>query len=83
MALWSLAILVVDFFECKAIRATVNTAARLEGANKDLGTSICVSLTLAEQADQHQFRPIGDIVLKGKDCSVTCFKPIRKGEKEE
>lgn len=71
------------FFDYTAIGDTVNTAARLEGANKYLGTRICVSQTLAERADQHQFRPIGDIVLKGKDDPVTCFEPIRKGDKKE
>ena len=71
------------FFDYTAIGDTVNTAARLEGANKYLATRICVSRTLAERADQHQFRPIGDVILKGKDDPVTCFEPINRGDKRE
>ena len=38
------------FFDYTAYGETINTAARLEDANKFLGTRICVSATLAERA---------------------------------
>lgn len=58
-------------FDYTAIGDAMNTAARLEGANKAFGTRIAVSqacLTLAEPhlAEALPVQPIGDIVLKGK-----------------
>ncbi|MEM9357474.1 MAG: adenylate/guanylate cyclase domain-containing protein [Pseudomonadota bacterium] len=66
------------FFDYTAIGDTVNTAARLEGANKYLGTRICVSQSVSADATEHLFRPIGDLILKGKDEPVRCFEPIAR-----
>jgi class 3 adenylate cyclase len=38
------------FFDYTAYGGTINTAARLEAANKFLGTHICVSATVADGA---------------------------------
>ncbi|MEP3300576.1 MAG: adenylate/guanylate cyclase domain-containing protein, partial [Roseibium sp.] len=64
------------FFDYTGIGDTVNTAARLEGANKFLGTRICVSNTVAAKCPGHHFRPLGDLVLKGRSQPVACFEPI-------
>jgi adenylate cyclase len=47
------------FFDYTAYGDTVNVAARLEAANKQLGTRICVSATLATRVEDFRGRPIG------------------------
>ena len=54
------------FFDYTAYGDTINIAARLEAANKQLGTRICVSATLAGRVDDFRGRPMGDLVLRGK-----------------
>jgi adenylate cyclase len=51
------------FFDYTAYGDTINVAARLEGANKQLGTRICVSADIAAKAGNFRGRPIGDLVL--------------------
>ncbi len=58
-----------------ALGDTVNTAARTEGVNKYFGTRICVTEETVAQCEGMTFRPIGDIVLKGKVKAVTLFSP--------
>jgi adenylate cyclase len=50
----------------------VNTAARLEGANKYLGTRICLSRKVAEAHAGESFLPIGTLLLKGKANELEC-----------
>src|SRR3954469_3220610 len=50
------------FFDYTAYGDTINTAARLEGANKLLGTRICVSAAVADGTDAFQGRPVGDLM---------------------
>jgi len=64
------------FFDYTAIGDTVNTAARLEGANRLIGTRICVSKAVADGVTDTRFRPIGTLVLKGKTEGVPCFEPV-------
>src|SRR3712207_8173359 len=45
---------------------TINIASRLEGANKQLGTRICVSAAVANRMDDFHGRPIGDLILRGR-----------------
>ena len=54
------------FFDYTAYGDTINVAARLETANKQLGTRICVSATLAEAVKDFHGRPIGDLLLRGE-----------------
>lgn len=70
------------FFDYTAIGDTVNTAARLEGANKHFGTRICVSRDVAHHAQKHTYRPIGDVILKGKEEAVTCYEPIHPSDEK-
>ncbi len=64
------------FMDYTGIGDTVNTAARLEAANKHFGTRICVSRKVRDNSRNHVFRPIGSILLKGKDEPVDCFLPV-------
>jgi len=66
-------------FDYTAIGDTVNTAARLEGANKYLGTTTCISATTAEAAGETNLRPVGDIVLKGRSQPLRVFTPGEPG----
>jgi adenylate cyclase len=68
------------FFDYSAYGDTINTAARLEGANKPLGTRICVSGTLAGKVTDFKGRPVGDLVLRGKNEALRTFEPLRAEE---
>ncbi len=64
------------FFDYTAYGDTINTAARLETANKQLGTRICVSATLAARLQEFHGRPVGDLVLRGKTEALRAFEPL-------
>jgi adenylate cyclase len=52
----------------------MNTAARLEAANKVTGTSICVGeATAALLADKHRLRPLGTLELRGRNEQLEVF----------
>jgi len=59
-----------------ALGDTVNTAARCEGVNKYFGTRICATQPIVDQCRTVRFRPIGDVVLKGKTEAVTLYNPV-------
>ena len=65
-------------FDYTAYGDTVNTASRLESANQFLGTHICVSKATADLCQNHLFRPIGQLSVKGKTDQVMVFEPIPK-----
>jgi class 3 adenylate cyclase/CHASE2 domain-containing sensor protein len=50
----------------------VNTAARLEGANRYLGTRVCMSREVAQHSPEIPFVPIGRLVLKGRTQELEC-----------
>jgi adenylate cyclase len=65
------------FFDYTAYGDTINTAARLEAANKHLGTRICVSAAAADRAGNFQGRPVGDILLRGRSEPLRAFEPLQ------
>jgi adenylate cyclase len=65
------------FFDYTAYGDTINVAARLEAANKQIGTRICVSATLAGKVDDFKGRPVGDLVLRGKTEPLRALEPLR------
>jgi adenylate cyclase len=71
------------FFDYTAYGDTINVAARLEEANKQLGTRICVSATLAEKVDGFRGRPVGDLVLRGKTEALRAYEPLRGEEYDD
>ena len=64
------------FFDYTAHGDTINVAARLEAANKQLGTRICVSETLANKVEDFHGRPVGDLMLRGKTEPLRAFEPL-------
>jgi adenylate cyclase len=53
----------------------MNTAARLEAANKELGSSICVGPGAAARLDAASLREIGTLTLRGQSQPVRVFTP--------
>jgi adenylate cyclase len=66
------------FFDYTAYGDTINTAARLEGANKILGTRICVSAAAATASENFRGRPVGDLVLRGRTEPLRAYEPLRQ-----
>jgi adenylate cyclase len=64
------------FFDYTAYGDTVNIAARLEAANKFLGTRICVSAAVADGTDAFQGRPVGDLMLRGRSEPLRAYEPL-------
>jgi adenylate cyclase len=64
------------FFDYTAYGDTINTTARLEAANKQLGIRICASGSVAEKADHFRGRPVGDLILRGKTEPLRAFEPL-------
>ena len=50
----------------------VNTAARLEGANRHVGTRVCMSSEVAGAQPPGDLLPIGRLVLKGRVAGLDC-----------
>lgn len=65
------------YFDYTAYGDTINTAARLEAANKALGTRICVSAHVIERAPALNVRPIGDLLLRGRVDPLRTYEPRR------
>jgi adenylate cyclase len=64
------------FFDYTAYGDTINTAARLEAANKFLGTRICVSAAVADGTEKFQGRPVGDLMLRGRSEPLRAYEPL-------
>jgi len=67
-------------FDYTAIGDVVNTASRLEGVNKYLGTTICLSDSTAAAAQGMALRPVGRLVVKGRVEALGVFTPVAAGE---
>lgn len=65
------------FFDYTAYGDTINVAARLESANKQLGTRICVSAPLVSKVGEFHGRPVGDLMLRGKTEVLRAFEPLK------
>ena len=57
-----------------ALGDAMNTAARLEGANKTLKTKVLVSQEAAERSGLDWFRPMGTVTLRGRATPVEVFE---------
>ncbi len=65
------------FFDYTAYGDTINVASRLEAVNKQLGTRVCVSATLAARMSKFRGRPVGDLILRGRTEALRAFEPLR------
>jgi adenylate cyclase len=71
------------FFDYTAYGDTINIAARLEAANKRLGTRVCVSAILAAMVKDFRGRPVGDLLLRGRSEALRAFEPLRAEQYED
>jgi adenylate cyclase len=53
----------------------VNAAARLEAANKELGSTICIGPQAASRCDPELLRPLGTIMVRGRDDQLNVYEP--------
>ncbi|KQX20098.1 MULTISPECIES: adenylate/guanylate cyclase domain-containing protein [unclassified Sphingomonas] len=59
-----------------ALGDSMNTASRLEGANKYLKTKTLVSDTVIERSALTCFRPVGRIAVSGRSTPMEVFEPV-------
>jgi adenylate cyclase len=71
------------FFDYTAYGDTINIAARLEAANKQLGTRVCVSGAVVERAGTFHGRFVGDLVLRGRSEPLRAYEPLNAGDDGE
>jgi adenylate cyclase len=71
------------FFDYTAYGDTINTASRLESANKQLGIRICVSESTAARVADFRGRPVGDLALRGRTEPLRAFEPLRLAEYDD
>jgi len=64
------------FFDYTAYGDTLSIAARLETANKQLGTRICVSGSVVERISQFRGRPAGNLLLRGRHTALPAHEPL-------
>lgn len=64
------------YFHYTALGDAVNTAARLQDANKDLGTRVCVSADTVASVPNFLGRPVGNLRVKGKASVIRAFEPL-------
>lgn len=64
----------LDHYEYRAVGDSINTATRIEGLNKLLGTKILVSARVIEDLSDFSAREMGIFILKGKKQPITIFE---------
>jgi len=69
-------------FDYRALGDPINTAARLESVNKQLGTQMCVSEATLSGCPGAVARPVGKLVLKGKSLPLMVYQPVSEPDPE-
>jgi len=64
------------FFDYTAHGDAINVAARLESVNKQLGTRICISATTVAEIPNFSGRPVGELVLRGREVPLMAYEPL-------
>jgi adenylate cyclase len=54
----------------------INAAARLEAANKELGSSICIGPGAAARLNPDTLRQIGRLTLRGQSSEISVYTPV-------
>jgi adenylate cyclase len=62
-----------------ALGDSMNVAARLEGANKQLKTAVLVSREAAERHGLDKFRPMGRVQVRGREAPIEVYEPLGVG----
>ncbi|MEZ5865124.1 MAG: adenylate/guanylate cyclase domain-containing protein [Geminicoccaceae bacterium] len=70
------------FFDYTAHGDAINIASRLESVNKQLGTRLCVSATTVAEVEGFRGRPVGELVLKGREQPLMAYEPLTEAEFE-
>lgn len=66
-----------------ALGDSMNTAARLEAANKPLNTKVLASRAAMERSNIDWWRPLGRITLRGRSTPVDIFEPVPETTAED
>lgn len=66
-----------------ALGDAMNTAARLEAANKALETKVLISREAMERTGLDWYRPMGKITLRGRSTPVEVFEPVPDWEQKD
>ncbi|CAN5280090.1 adenylate/guanylate cyclase domain-containing protein [soil metagenome] len=66
-----------------ALGDSMNTAARLESANKQLNSRMLVSREAAELSGLDWYRPLGRVVLRGRSTPIDVFEPAPQMSAQE
>ena len=69
-------------FDYRALGDMINTASRLESANRALGTRICVAGATAERTPGFRGRPVGRLLLKGKSEPIDVLNALHEEEED-
>jgi adenylate cyclase len=70
-------------FQYTALGDSMNTAARLEAANKQTKSKVLASQEAVELAGVDWFRPLGRIVLRGRSTPLEVFEPVPDMDKAQ
>jgi adenylate cyclase len=73
----------IDHYEYRAIGDIVNTASRMEGLNKYLGTRVAVSMEVLHQLEGFLARPLGRFILAGKSEPLETYELICRIEESD
>lgn len=63
-------------FDYRALGDPVNTASRLEGANKYLGTRVCLSQATLDGCPDLPVRPVGRLRVAGRQEPIMVYEPM-------
>jgi adenylate cyclase len=63
-----------------ALGDTLNTASRVEGLNKYIGSRVAVTGETAAQCRRQEFRPVGEIIVKGRKNAMPILAPISSAD---
>lgn len=66
-----------------ALGDAMNTAARLEAANKALETKVLISKEAMERTGLDWYRPMGKVTLRGRSTPVEVFEPMPDWEEKD
>jgi len=73
----------IDHYEYRPVGDIVNTATRVEGLNKFLGTKVAVSEEVLHQLDGFLVRPLGRFIFAGKSKPIEAFELICRMEESD